>query len=408
MKRLTALLLSTVIMAMGLASCQKSPLLRITTQNNLLFDCPGGNLFFMFSCDGDWSVSASESWIQVSEDSGTASSEDNILITVTCEPNYSAEPRSATITVKSAGLSEKVLVEQTAISIKTEDASYVGVSTAILQGNLQTKIDESKTLGFVYDDTESSLEGLIKNGLTCGGDGTAPFSGQVFNLKPQTTYYYASFIYFHKTETYVYGDVRTIQTGKDLNYGEAIDLGLSVNWRNCNLGATSPEERGNYYAWGEIEVKKPKLYTRESYKWFSGVVNNQYTYSKYVNGSDILEKEDDVAHVLLSGKWRMPTKGECYELIENCTWEKAAINDISGYKITSKINGNSIFLPNASVMNEFFRWPQERYAHYAQYWSSELSYSGAAYRIDTSSSATYPMSSSERHYGHVIRPVEDK
>ena len=129
-----------------------------------------------------------------------------------------------------------------------------------------------------------------------------------------------------------------------------VDLGLSVKWAICNLGAESPEEYGDYYAWGEIDTKEK--YTWANYKWCKGTVDSitKYYFKKFhgYEKSDNrfeLEPEDDIAFIMLGGTWRMPTAEEFKELINNCTQEYATINGINGFKFTSKINGNYIFLP---------------------------------------------------------------
>ena len=136
---------------------------------------------------------------------------------------------------------------------------------------------------------------------------------------------------------------------------EYVDLGLSVKWATCNMGASSPEEYGDYYAWGETETKS--TYDWNTYKWCKGSEN---TLTKYCADSDygtvdnktILEPSDDVAHVKWGGNWRMPTHAEIKELRENCIWEWTTQNGKNGYKVTSKKNGNSIFLPAAGYRGD--------------------------------------------------------
>ena len=135
----------------------------------------------------------------------------------------------------------------------------------------------------------------------------------------------------------------------DHSPAEAIDLGLSVKWANCNVGATSPEEYGGYYAWGETEEKD--VYTWDTYKW---CINRNDYITKYctkstwgkVDNKIVLEPEDDVAHVKWGGGWRMPTHDEFKELFDKCDWTTTIVNDVPGYKVTGP-NGNSIFLPAA-------------------------------------------------------------
>ncbi len=131
---------------------------------------------------------------------------------------------------------------------------------------------------------------------------------------------------------------------------EYVDLGLSVKWATCNVGANKPEDYGDYFAWGETEPKA--TYDWGSYKWCCGShdkltkYNNQSSYGAVDNKTQ-LELSDDVARVNWGGSWRMPTWAEQDELREQCTWKWTTKNGVKGYKITSKKNGNSIFLPAA-------------------------------------------------------------
>ena len=91
---------------------------------------------------------------------------------------------------------------------------------------------------------------------------------------------------------------------------DAIDLGLSVNWADMNVGAKYIEDYGNYYAWGETTTKA--TYYRSTYFDTSGKYKNN-------GGKTVLDPEDDAAHVNWGGSWRMPTKAEWQELLDNCT-----------------------------------------------------------------------------------------
>ena len=127
-----------------------------------------------------------------------------------------------------------------------------------------------------------------------------------------------------------------------------VDLGLSVMWANTNVGATAPEEYGDYFAWGEVEPKD--VYDWATYKWCDGTEQN---ITKY-NAEDCLTTlllEDDAAHANWGGEWRMPTKDEFQELIDYCTFEITQLNGVKGTWITSKINGNRIFVPYAGYYN---------------------------------------------------------
>jgi hypothetical protein len=133
---------------------------------------------------------------------------------------------------------------------------------------------------------------------------------------------------------------------------EAVDLGLSVKWATCNVGAERPEDYGDYFAWGEV---KPKgNYDWSAYKYCKGAretLTKYCTSSTYgiVDNKIVLDPEDDVATVNWGGAWRMPTKAEYDELRNNCTWKWTRQNGVNGYKVLGP-NGNSIFLPTAGYM----------------------------------------------------------
>jgi len=134
---------------------------------------------------------------------------------------------------------------------------------------------------------------------------------------------------------------------------EYVDLGLSVKWATCNVGATKPEEYGDYFAWGETQPKD--YYYWSTYKWCNGSHDTQTKYctkSGYgtVDNKTTLEAADDAARANWGGSWRMPTHYELSELLNQCTWTWTTQNGVYGYKVTSKKSGytnKSIFLPAA-------------------------------------------------------------
>jgi len=149
---------------------------------------------------------------------------------------------------------------------------------------------------------------------------------------------------------------------------EMVDLGLSVKWANCNLGATKPEEYGRYFAWGDVVGQ-----TWNGTKW-SG--DGFYTSPVHqLDANDNLKPECDAAHVLLGGNWRMPTRIECQELIENCTGTWTSDYNGTGkcgMTFTSKksgFEGKSIFIPAAGIGGENIILVQDLGC---QCWSSTL------------------------------------
>ena len=126
---------------------------------------------------------------------------------------------------------------------------------------------------------------------------------------------------------------------------KAIDLGLRTKWADKNVGATTPEDCGDYYALGEIMKKKE--YTWDTYEHCdksSGRCDDL--------GSCISQTDYDVAHTNLDVKWQMPTRDQIEELLDNCTSEWTTLNGVSGIKLTGP-NGNSIFLPAAGYNYDF-------------------------------------------------------
>ena len=127
---------------------------------------------------------------------------------------------------------------------------------------------------------------------------------------------------------------------------EYVDLGLSVNWATCNVDATSPEEQGGYYAWGETDTKN--IYNAGTYKWYDGSSSNITKYNDPSDGKYVLEPEDDIAQLMYADSWRMPTFDEWTELLYFCDWTLANRNGVDGYLIESNVtgfDGKSIFLP---------------------------------------------------------------
>jgi len=189
---------------------------------------------------------------------------------------------------------------------------------------------------------------------------------------------------------------------------EYVDLGLSVKWATCNVGATTPEEYGDYFAWGEVEPKE--YYDWSTYKYGS----DSHQLTKYCNNSDfgkdgftdnktVLDPEDDAATANWGGAWRMPTKAEQDELRNNCAWDWTTQNGVNGYKVTGP-NGNSIFLPAAGCM---YGGSLLDAGSGGYYWSSSLytGNPGFAYDVNLDSDNVYWLDYYGRCSGYSVRPV---
>lgn len=203
----------------------------------------------------------------------------------------------------------------------------------------------------------------------------------------------------------------TQTTGK-INGHEYVDLGLSVKWATCNVGASSPEEYGDYYAWGETEPKPTSTYIWSTYTLCKGSYKTLTKYNTYssrgkVDKKSVLEPEDDVARVKLGGSWRMPTVDEWIELIRNCTWTWTRQGGENGYRVTSNKNGNSIFLPATGEMSEDDSHSFVIVGGFdGRYWSSCMNKSCPTYALDVFiESDSVKRSESQRCIGRSIRPV---
>ena len=192
------------------------------------------------------------------------------------------------------------------------------------------------------------------------------------------------------------------------NHPHLINLGLpsGTKWACCNVGATTPEGYGGYYAWGETE-------TKDNYFWgiyqYGDVVKKGYDWHYYGEdlGSDIAGTGYDVAHVKWGGSWVMPSLDQMLELLINCTYTWTTVNGVSGGQFTGPMGG-TIFLPATG-------YRQDVYLRHAglggYYWCSTQNSSDSYYEygyslICSSGTATwYAGYDYSRCDGLTVRPV---
>ena len=238
----------------------------------------------------------------------------------------------------------------------------------------------------------------------------------VYKLDAGTTYYYRAYVKIG--DAVCYGSVCQETTfGKKqdqeytvINGHKFVDLGLpsGLLWATCNVGAITAADDGNYYAWGETTTKEN--YDWDTYKY--GTSSNLTKYNK-TDGKTVLDKEDDAAYVNWGSSCRMPTDDDFTELKNsgNCTWTWTSMttssgNSIKGYKVTSKNNGNSIFLPASGFRNGSdlgYRGSG------GGYWSSTLNGSNVsgAYNLYFNSGYFNSSINNYRYCGHSVRPVAE-
>ena len=226
------------------------------------------------------------------------------------------------------------------------------------------------------------------------------------NLQEGITYYIRA--YAINEYGVGYGEEIAVTTSTRLseNGHEYVDLGLSVKWATMNVGATSPEGYGDYFAWGETEPKE--VYDWSTYKWCNGAkttLTKYNTSSSYgmVDNKTQLDLSDDAAHIVWGGNWRMPTDAELTELQEQCTWTWTILNGVNGYKITSKSNCRSIFLPMAGYR---YNSSLDEVGSHGYYWLRSLNTDnpGRAWVMCFNSSSV-DQGNGGRYYGFCVRPV---
>ncbi len=173
-------------------------------------------------------------------------------------------------------------------------------------------------------------------------------------------------------------------SGKIRGYGY-VDMGLSVKWAIHNVGSNYPLELGDYFAWGEVAPKYNYYYENsETYDVAFGDIKGKAQY--------------DAALLNWGGTWRMPTRAEFEELINNCVVKREKINDVDVYKFTSNINGNSIFFPCGGYKEDLI----VKDVNAGFYWSSTP---GNWYNNDACCMLNSHIDSRPRYCGLQIRPV---
>jgi len=339
---------------------------------------------------------SSDNAIATVDENGTVTGQKDGKCTVTAT---SDNGKSATCTV---------YVSQEPIS--TLDATEIRCAKATLGAtfNVTDAASVKKSAYFLYSDTESTLEGLIANGTKATAYISSYFIIRPKGLKAGTKHSYVAVLTFSGQT--IYGEVKDFTT-LDLP-DDALELGLSVAWHQCNLGASRPEEDGKYFAFADVEGK---TWTGEY--WSGGGFSTTYTYE--TDDWDNLKPEYDAAHVILGGTSRIPTHAEHQELIDNCTktWtDNYAGTGVAGVIFTSNVTGytdKSIFLPASGYGNGYQRYYAGSEGHY---WSSSV-YSPLVYSSgDTPHSLfvgsyegeiTVWTSTGHFYYGFSVRPVSE-
>ena len=302
--------------------------------------------------------------------------------------------------------------------VTTGEAKDVTYKSATLYGEVNVEISDYDEIewGVMYSTDKAELESHL--GAMVLAEGALQedvYSVSVTGLEAETKYYYCAFVFLNEKQ-YKYGSVKSFTTYEKptgngtLNGYEWVDLGLpsGLKWATCNVGASQPEEYGDYFAWGEVEPKD--YYAWSTYKWCNGTSgtltkycnDSYYGYNGFTDYKTTLDLSDDAANYNWGGGWRMPTYEEQDELYNNCSWEWITQNGVYGRKVTGP-NGNSIFLPAAGYRNDSSLYNA---GSSGIDWSSALNtyYPGSAYNLGFHSNYV-GWGSSGRCFGFSVRPV---
>lgn len=367
------------------------------------------NIDFSYEIDGDWIKYVS-----------TKAYSDKTL-TFSAEANDGVQKREGSITIKGGGFSETVKVyqsgeEPTMIITQNEyNMEAEGGSIAVeVSSNVAVTMTIPEDAGWITENKTKSVSTSTFHLDVAANDTYESRSAQIT---------------FSNEESGLSEKVTVNQEGKIyVPVTDMVDLGLSVKWATCNIGATKPEEYGGYYQWAGLEdVTSTSIYLYwNNFPYHDPDSEPQRGYTKYIpsdiywywsgigspDNKTVLDLNDDVAHVTLGSSWRMPTKNEFEELKNNCTgtWTKDYNGTgVAGLIVTSNVSGYTdkcIFLPAAGWRTDDYLTAMD----YGYYWTSSLAIDGP----QSASGACFNFAGwnkdknwnvSSRYKGHSVRPV---
>ncbi|MBQ2907871.1 MAG: DUF1566 domain-containing protein [Bacteroidales bacterium] len=298
---------------------------------------------------------------------------------------------------------EEEEAELTPPTVITSEVIDITETTAVSGGNVTDDGGATVTARGICWSISQNPTIDDNDGITTDGNGTGTFTSNLTNLKERTTYYVRAYATNEKGTSY--GDEISFTTEEEEEEGcepdgeiaghYYVDLGLpsGVKWATCNVGASSPEDYGDYFAWGETSPKA-------EYSWENSVTNGEQM-------SDISgDAQYDAATANWGGSWRMPTKEQMEELVEHCEWEWTQVNGVNGAKVIGP-NGSCIFLPAAGFRDrsslfhdgyDGFYWSSTPYDYYY-----DLNYAYNLYFI----TGDEDVNLSYRYYGLTVRPITE-
>ena len=298
---------------------------------------------------------------------------------------------------------EEEEAELTPPTVITSEVIDITETTAVSGGNVTSDGGATVTARGICWSTSQNPTIDDNDGITTDGNGTGTFTSNLINLTANTTYYVRAYATNEKGTSY--GDEMSFTTEEEDEEGcepdgeiaghYYVDLGLpsGVKWATCNVGASSPEDYGDYFAWGETSPKAE--YTWENSVTFGEQMSDISGNAKY-----------DAATANWGGSWRMPTNDEMQELVDHCEWEWTEVNGVNGSRVIGP-NGSCIFLPAAGARGGSSLYDDGDHGYY---WSSTPDDGGddnSAFYLGFDNGYGLVFWYGNRYDGMTVRPISE-
>lgn len=284
--------------------------------------------------------------------------------------------------------------------VKTAEVTEIKLFSAICGGEVISSGDaDIIARGICWSITQKPT---IEDNCTTDGIGTGSYTSSLADLNYGTTYYVRAYATNELGTGYGEEKIFTTLPIEGTTNGYAwVNLGLpsGKKWASCNVGANSPEEYGEYFAWGEASAKE--TYTEDN-SFTYGLTKSQMQSQGCIDGEGNLTPQYDAAAANCGGNWRMPTKAEQDELLNNCTWTWTRKNGVAGYNVEGP-SGASIFLPAAGYRLDSLHYREGARGYYWPSTPSEYGNTTAFYIFFDS--IDYYVQGDYRYYGQSVRPI---
>ena len=292
--------------------------------------------------------------------------------------------------------------------VTTSEPSDVTAESAVVGGTVTVPEGSHVFLRGVCWGTEPNPD--IDGSHTTEETGIGSFNSTLDGLNPSTTYFVRAYAVSDYGLAYGNELSFTTEAGGSGGDHEYVDLGLpsGLLWATCNVGADSPEDYGDYFAWGETQPKD--YYDWSTYQYCHGsdntltkyCNNSNYGYNGFIDNLTTLLPEDDAATANWRSGWRMPTETEWLELYQKTTNIWTTQNGVNGRLFTAS-NGNSLFLPAAGYLDQDSLKEDDSWSYH---WSSSLFMAYSVYARGFHFSSSYSNTgSAARYYGRPVRAV---